>query len=192
MTIDISQLSPEKRAFLMVNPELLKSLEQVIPRQVSRVKKRQEKLRKGKSKLQCDLEDITKKEREPRAEAERLRKKFGRLKRKATSKDQKEMAELKRKMREYEFRLDPNLRKLQRKLMERQDVIREDKELVCPKCGEAWNKSEANRMNGKPWCLKCDSPLVPKEQVAKWKEMLKIKSVRDTLKDEFKRRELDF
>ena len=43
MSIDISQLSPEKQAFLKANPELLESLEKTIPKQVKGVQEREKK-----------------------------------------------------------------------------------------------------------------------------------------------------
>ena len=107
MTVDISQLSPEKRAFLNVNPELLKSLEQQIPKQIAGVQKREEKLRKGKAKWQRDLEDVDRRVREARAKADELR-------------------------REY----DPLLREIQDKLLRKLDVVKGEDSLVCPKCGE--------------------------------------------------------
>ncbi|GAH68856.1 unnamed protein product, partial [marine sediment metagenome] len=37
--------------------------------------------------------------------------------------------------------------------------------LVCPVCGEG---DEGNRMNGKPWCMKCNAPLMTVEKAADW------------------------
>lgn len=37
--------------------------------------------------------------------------------------------------------------------------------LVCPVCGEG---DEGNRMNGKPWCMKCNVPLMTKEKAKSW------------------------
>jgi len=56
MTIDISQLDSEKRAFLKVNPALLESLETQIPKQVAGIQKRRKKLEKGKAKWQQDMD----------------------------------------------------------------------------------------------------------------------------------------
>jgi len=147
MTIDISQLSSEKRAFLKANPEFLKSLEGQVPRQVAGVQKREEKLEKGKAKWQRDLEDA-------KDRAEKLR-------------------------REY----DPLLREIQDKLLRKLDVVKGDS-LVCPKCGEP---DKGNKMNGKPWCFKCNVPLMPKGQVVKWLKLPKTKVLRRSFKDDVDR-----
>jgi len=148
VTIDISQLSPEKRAFLKVNPELLKSLEQQIPRQVAGVQKREEKRKKTRAKWQCDLDEAV-------GRAEKLR-------------------------REY----DPLLREIQGKLLRKLDVVKGEDSLVCPKCGEG---DKGNKMNGKPWCFKCNVTLMPKNQVAKWLELPKMKVLRRNFKDDVNR-----
>jgi len=155
MTIDISQLSPEKRAFLKANPELLKSLEEQIPKQIAGVQKREEKLRKGKAKWQRDLEDVDRRVREARAKADELR-------------------------REY----DPLLREIQEKLLRKLDVVKGEDSLVCPKCGEG---DHGNKMNGKPWCFKCNVLLVPKSQMAKWLRLPKMKVLRRSFKDDVDR-----
>jgi len=139
--IDVSNLSQEKRAFLKANPALLKSLEQEIPKQVSGVQKREEKLRKGKAKWQRDLEY-----------AEKLR-------------------------REY----DPLLRDIQDKMLRKLDIVKGDNSLVCAECGEG---DKGNKMNGKPWCFKCNVPLVTKGNVAKWMKLPKMKVLRSSLKDD--------
>ena len=47
--------------------------------------------------------------------------------------------------------------------------------LVCPSCGSV---DLGNRMNKKPWCIKCNMPLVPKSKLLKWKKKVKtIKAV---------------
>jgi formylmethanofuran dehydrogenase subunit E len=150
--IDTSQLSPEKRAFLKVNPELLKSLEQ----QAAGAQKRKEKMRKGKAKWQRDLEDADRTVREARAKADKLR-------------------------REY----DPLLREIQEKLLRKLDVAKGEDSLVCPKCGEG--NVHGNKMNGKPWCFKCNIVLVPKSQVAKWLKLPKMKVLRGRFKDDVDR-----
>jgi hypothetical protein len=144
MTIDLSQLSPEKRAFLKANPELLKSLEAQIPKQIAGVQKREEKLEKTKAKWQRDVD-----------KAEKLR-------------------------REY----DPLLREIQDKLLRKLDVVKGEDSLVCPKCGEG---DTGNKMNGKPWCFKCNVTLVPKSQVAKWLKLPKTKVLRRSFKDDVDR-----
>lgn len=148
MTLDISNLSPEKRAFLKAHPELLKSLEKQIPKQMQEVETRRKKFMKGESKLRRDLEDIYRKSM-----------------------------------------VDPHLRRIQSQLMRKLHVETETKELVCPVCGD---RDHGNEMNGKHWCFKCNSPLIPKEQLKRWQKMAKIRAVGSSLKDEFKRRGLDF
>lgn len=162
MTIDISQLNQEKRAFLKVNPGLLESLEQAIPQQIQKVKTRRKKQHQGKSKIQRELADIDAKMRRVKQMGAELRSKY---------------------------MLDPNLRKIQEDYNEKHIVDTGAKGLVCPVCGAS---DRGNKMNGKPWCLKCNSPLVPKNKLAKWKKMAKVKTARYSVKDEFKRRGLDF
>lgn len=167
MTIDLSNLSQEKRAFLKVNPDLLKSLEQTIPKQAARVQTRQKKLSKGKSKLQRELEEIDGK-----------------------------VAEAKRKAGEFkrDYMLNRHLREINEKYNNRHGVSRGSKGLVCPLCGEpngAYTKGKPNKINGKPACLKCNVPLIRKDKVVKWLKLPRVKVPRDGL-SEFKRRRLDF
>jgi len=155
VTVDISHLSSEKRAFLKGNPEFLKSLEQQIPIQVAGVQKREEKVRKGKAKWQRDLEGVNHRVQEAKAKADELR-------------------------REY----DPLLLNIQDKLLSKLDVVKGEDSLVCPKCGEGNN---GNKMNGNPWCLKCNLPLIPKHKMAKWLKLPKTKVLRSTFKDDVNR-----
>ncbi len=37
--------------------------------------------------------------------------------------------------------------------------------LICPKCGDS---DHNNKMDGKPWCMKCNVELVPANKAAKW------------------------
>lgn len=37
--------------------------------------------------------------------------------------------------------------------------------LICPQCGDT---DHGNRMNKKPWCMKCNLPLMSAEKAAKW------------------------
>lgn len=169
MTIDISNLSQEKQALLKARPDLLKSLEQTIPRQIQKVERRRKKLSKTKSKFQRDLDEIDERTQEVRAKAAKLRKRFERLKREGKSKHQKEMAVLKARLREYEFKLDPILRKIQRRLDSK--VVGSTSSLVCPVCGEG---DRGNIMNGKPWCFKCGVPLVKAGKVLKWLKRIRV------------------
>lgn len=36
---------------------------------------------------------------------------------------------------------------------------------TCPVCGDV---GHGNRKNGKPWCMKCDAPILPKEKHGEW------------------------
>lgn len=42
--------------------------------------------------------------------------------------------------------------------------------LVCPSCGSV---DLGNRMNKKPWCVKCNCPMVPMDKLKKWKNQVK-------------------
>lgn len=164
MTIDISQLSQEKRAFLKVNPDFLKGFEQAVPNQAAKIQKRKKKRTRGLSKLQRDLEDIDRRVAEARTEADKLR-------------------------REYMMHLPPALRRLHFESM-RKDVIIGEKQLVCPNCGRTDAK---NKRGSKPWCIYCHLPLVPKNKVERWKKMIRFKPLsKRKREDEFKHRGLDF
>lgn len=150
--------------FLKVNPELLKSLEQAIPKQAARVQTRQKKLSKGKSKLQRDLEGIDDKVRDARAKTEQLRRK-------------------------HMMHLPEDFRKLHYTSMKKDFVIG-DKQLVCPNCGRTDAK---NKRGKKPWCIYCNLPLIPKNKLERWKKMVRFKPPsKRKREDEFKRRGLDF
>lgn len=158
MTIDLSHLSQEKRAFLKANPDLLKSLEKEIPLQAGRVQARKEKLRKGKAKWQRDLEDVDRKVDDAKKRAEELRRKY-----------------------------DPKLMEINRKLLMK--AVSGKGALVCPVCGDS---DHGNKMNGKPWCFKCKTTLVPKDKLEDWLKLPKVKVLSKSLKDEFKKQGLDF
>jgi len=168
--IDLSQLSPEKRAFLKINPDFLRGLQNEAVRQSLKILVKDECI-------------SSKEEQQIRAEAKRLRIRLDRLKRHAKSRHQSEMAKLKRELREYEFKLDPNLRTINRKFVERLKVNACDR-LVCPECGEG---DKGNRMNGKPWCFKCNVILVPKDKASKWLKLPTVKVSHSNLKDDVDR-----
>lgn len=75
----------------------------------------------------------------------------------------------------------PALSKIQAKFDDRFDVV---SNLVCPSCGEG---NKGNKMNGKPWCIKCNSPLIAKGKVEKWKRLPTVKIVSKSPKDELRR-----
>lgn len=56
--------------------------------------------------------------------------------------------------------------------------------LVCPECGDP---DRRNKMNGKPWCMKCNRPLVPKKIAEKLKKMPKVKVVTEPENVTFKK-----
>jgi len=164
--IDLSNLSQEKRAVLKANPGLLKSLERAIPTKIQSVNRGRNRRKHGKSKIQRELQEIDEKVRAARQRAEEAR---------GTT--------------------DENLREINRKWLEIAGFTPGDKQLVCPVCGEPsgayTSGGKPNKQYGKPWCLKCNSPLVPKDKLAKWRKMPKVKE-HGSFKDEFKRRGLDF
>lgn len=125
MTIDTSQLDPEKQAFLKANPDVLKSIEQAIPLQAKRVQTRRERVQRGKAEWQQKVDDT-----------------------------EREVEELKRKY-------DPILMELERNYEASLEKVKV-KDLVCPVCGEG---DRGNVMNDRPWCFKCNTPLLPKGKV---------------------------
>jgi len=152
--IDLSNLSPEKRAFLEANPELLESLMKAIPNQLQRVNSRKKKMNKGKSKLQRDLEDVDCRVEEAKRKADRLRR---------------------------EYIIDPHLREINQKFLSR---VETSSKLICPKCKEGDSR---NKMNKQPWCMKCNTALIPKNMLEKWKKLPEVKFAPNALKSELHR-----
>lgn len=182
MPIDLSKLPHEKQVFLTAHPELLKSLEREIPRQAAKAKRHRESRRKIKPKIDRELDEmLLEKERAIRAEAARLRRRFENLKRNKSA-PQKEIDEVRRMLAMYDYRLDPALKEISKKI--RSTNVKSVSKLACPVCGEA---DRGNKMNGKPWCMKCNSPLVPRDKVEKWKRLPRIKILSKSLRDELAR-----
>jgi len=57
-------------------------------------------------------------------------------------------------------------------------------DLVCPVCGEP---DRGNKMNGKPWCFKCSTLLIPRDKLDKWKKSPRIKVADKSLRRELRR-----
>jgi len=57
---------------------------------------------------------------------------------------------------------DPHLHEITESLRKRYRV---DGGLVCPSCGDT---DHGNRMGKKPWCIKCNLPLMSAEKAAAW------------------------
>ncbi|GAJ13801.1 unnamed protein product, partial [marine sediment metagenome] len=142
-------------------------LEHEIPSQVQRVNTRKKKMSKGKAKWQRDLEDIDRRVEEAKRKADRLR----RSKHKAN-----------RVRRDYVF--DPRLREISRKYQGLLEKSESASRLVCPKCEEG---DRGNRMNKSPWCMKCNTALIPKDELEKCKNLPEIKFARNALKKELHR-----
>ena len=155
MTVDLSELSSEKRAFLKANPELLSSLEKEILTPIQRINTRNAKENKGKSKLQRDLEGVDRRFEEAKRKADGLR-------------------------REY----DPHLRKINEQYQSLHGKCESASRLVCPKCIEG---DSGNKKNKQPWCMKCNTALIPKNMLEKWKKLPEVKFSRDALKKELRR-----
>ncbi len=145
--MDLSHLSQEKRAFLKCHPELLRSLEKEIPSQIRRVNTRNKKLSKGKSKLQRDLEDIDRRVEEAKRKADKLRR---------------------------EYMMDPNLRKISEKYQRHMNTLESASTLICPKCKEV---DHCSKMNGTPWCMKCNTALITRKMLKNWEKLPTIKVV---------------
>lgn len=98
----------------------------------------------------------------------------GRDKRKrGKGKRRMELDEAIEKVDEIRRRYDPVLKELEEKYSETLPKI-EVEGLVCSLCGD---EDHGNKMNGKPWCFKCNAPLASKNQVEKQKGPL-IKAIR--------------
>lgn len=143
MTIDISNLSQEKRVFLKANPEFSKKLEEEAVKSVRGFMNRKVKAEKGESK---DFDTLY----------------------------EKYMKQV-----EEEFPMfmrDAFLRDLNEKLSIPDMVA---SKYVCPVCGDS---DKGNTMNGKPYCTKCECPLVEKKHLQRWLKgfkQIKVVSERD-------------
>ena len=65
--------------------------------------------------------------------------------------------------REAEIMSNPHAREITENLHKLHSV---DSGIVCPSCGET--DSHGNRMNGKPYCFKCNLPFMSREKAEKW------------------------
>ena len=70
--------------------------------------------------------------------------------------------EAKRMREDVRIRSDPHLREITEKLRRAHAA---GSGLVCPSCGDG---DHGNRMGKKPWCMKCNLPLMKLEKAAKW------------------------
>jgi hypothetical protein len=75
---------------------------------------------------------------------------------------------------------DPALRDIERKLREKAAAL---SDLVCPACGDG---DRGNRMNGKPYCFKCQVYLVEKSKVKSWIPIKEVKHKRFGLPEQLK------
>lgn len=132
------------------------------------------------SKTQKEIEDALLAEAPKKwAEVQRHREKIQH----GNSNFQRKMAELDAKHRRERVRvLDPALRDIERRLLERDSVM---SELICPNCGEP---DHGNKNNGLPWCFKCNTVLIKKSKIKKW---MKGGSTRMLSKTESLRRDLE-
>lgn len=136
------------------------------------------------------LDQIQKKKHELENDAEmmksRSKKKASRMRRQAKAhgltipKDlsPEEMREHAEKLRrEAEFQNNPQVKRI-KKTLER-GVIKEG--LVCPNCGDT---DQGNKVNKKPYCLKCNTPLIKPDKIGKWMNIkVKRKGIdKDTLR----------
>jgi len=69
---------------------------------------------------------------------------------------------------------DPHLREITENLRKLHSV---ESSVVCPQCGET--NSHGNRMNGKPFCFKCNLIMISKEKAKKWVKPVKPKNWMD-------------
>ena len=158
MTIDLSNLPQTKQNLLNANPELLRSLEKEIPNQIQGANTRKAKERRGKSKLQRDLEDIDNRVEDAKRKADRLR---------------------------LEYIVDFHLREISKKYQKHHlEKSESASRLVCPKCGE---DDKGNKMNKQPWCMKCNTALIPASMLEKWRKIPEVKFAPNALRDELNR-----
>jgi len=73
-----------------------------------------------------------------------------------------EMKSLREEMRMREIMNNPHAREITEELRRLHSA---GGGLVCPSCGDT---DHGNRMNNKPWCMKCNLPLMSLEKAANW------------------------
>lgn len=73
--------------------------------------------------------------------------------------------------REAEIMSNPHAREITENLLR---VHSKGGGMVCPQCGET--NSHGNRMNGKPFCFKCNLVMISKEKAEKWVKPQKPKN----------------
>lgn len=125
MTLDISSVDPKTKLLLEENPELLKSLEATIPKQVNDYFHRKRKEEMSKAAWQRDMDTVN-----------------------------TGIAGFRRRAEEIKRSRDPLLMKANEHFLKK--IVRVG--LVCPECGDP---DHGNRMNKKPWCMKCNVALAP-------------------------------
>jgi cell division protein FtsB len=163
---------------MLSKQELEKELLSAAKTEFRKLAVRREKMAKSKGRFQRTLDAVDRETAEMRNKANALKKRMETLKR-SRSFPQQEMNQLSKELSLLEFRLDPALQEINRRFREQTKTTTS---LTCPNCGES---DKGNKMNGKPWCFKCNTVLVPKDKVAKWKGQIKV--LPKSLKDELKR-----
>lgn len=143
MTLDISGVDAKTKRLFKENPDLLKSLEESIPKQVDNYHRRKVKEELSKAAWQRDMDIVNEKIKGFRSRAETIKRSH-----------------------------DPMLKRATEHFLK--DIVRTEG-LLCPKCGDP---DFGNRMNKKPWCMKCNVALSPKGE----------KSVIKVVKDKDERR----
>lgn len=71
--------------------------------------------------------------------------------------------------REAELMMNPHLRQIDENLKRKYGIIGSN--LVCPSCGA---DDHGNRLNKKPWCFKCNLPLMEREKVSSCKSKIRV------------------
>lgn len=61
--------------------------------------------------------------------------------------------------------MDPHMRRIQEHF--RSKAVKSSFDLVCPECED---RDHGNKKNKKPWCLKCNVPLIKRKDLKKWKK----------------------
>lgn len=166
MTIDISNLSPEKRVFLRAFPAFLKGLETTIPKEVQKTYRKTARRFKGVSKLQRDLLKMNMSLSKVLQGANQLHQ-------------------------EHRILMDPHLSSIDRNVRRTLLVETNREDLVCPVCGKGEDESMHGNKGpkGKPWCMRgCNAPLIPKSKLKRWKKLFpQVKRASPNLRDELRR-----
>ena len=111
-----------------------------------------------------EFEAVLKKKKEILKQAMKIRQQLG-MPEKTVEEHLADAKDAQQRAEETRRKYDPNLQSIEKRYLTK--ISPQTFRLVCPKCGDF---DRANMMNGKPWCMRCNIPLVSSDKVELWKK----------------------